>query len=515
MASGPAVRTVWDAPGANILGAPTRDGRLVTCADPMSGDLAVLDTATGKLRRLTEKGRAAAKEYASFSVPSRDGSAVAYAWFNDAGFYDLRVVPVSGGTPRVLFRNPEAGFVQPTAWTPDGRRILTLLFRKDNISQIAFVDAATGSVQVLRSLNWVYPKRMDLSPDGRWIVYDSFGGDKPGPRDIYALAADGSSERKVVESPGEDVFPVWSPDGTSIVFASDRTGTMDAWLLPLENGRASAEARVIARDLGDFLPMGATAGGALFHGVRLGGTDIVLAGANGTSTVLRTRTPGRNSAPAWSRDGRRIAYLSLRGAATFGVQTRAIVVHDVGTGVERDVPAALATVASVRWSPDGEWLLASGSDGKGRAGLFRVRVRDGLLRPEAIRENADYSGVPGDWDMDGGIVTDASAQALAVSRDGSRTARAYATRVVAGDREWPAEGVRWMDWQAGELLGSARGLPVALGADGVRKLSWKDYDGGPFSVHPDGRTVAYAVGRLRSEVRVMDNAFPVLLPARP
>ena len=182
---------VWNAAGANVLGAPTMDGRQVTCVEPGSGNLAVVETATGKLRRLTNNV-AGTKEFAYFSAPSRDGTRVAYAWFNEAGFYDLCVVPMAGGDPRVLFHNEEAGFVQPSSWTPDGKQILTLFFRKDNISQIALVDAENGAVRVLKSLNWVYPKRMEISPDGRWIAYDSFSGDKPGPRDIFVLAMDGS-----------------------------------------------------------------------------------------------------------------------------------------------------------------------------------------------------------------------------------------------------------------------------------------------------------------------------------
>src|SRR5262245_43027119 len=131
---------VWNAPGANVLGAPTADGKWLTCVDPASGDLAILEIATGKVRRLTTKDSAAAKEFAYFSVASRDGRRVAYAWFNDAAFYDLRVTGIAGGASRVLFRNEEAGFVQPSSWTPDGKQILTLFFRKDNISQIALVD---------------------------------------------------------------------------------------------------------------------------------------------------------------------------------------------------------------------------------------------------------------------------------------------------------------------------------------------------------------------------------------
>ena len=492
------VRVVWNVPGANVLGAPTHDGKLLTCVDPSSGNLAVLDVATSKLRRLTEKS--GAKEFAYFSTPSRDGKHIAYAWFNDAGFYDLRVIPMSGGETRILFRNEEAGFVQPTSWTPDGKHILTLFFRKDNISQIALVDSKTGAVRVLRSLNWVYPKRMDISPDGRWIAYDSFAGDKPGPRDIYLLAIDGSSERKIVQSPAEDLFPAWSPDGTEILFASDRDGTTDAWAVAVKDGNQ----RLIHRDLGHFLPMGITAAGDLFYGTRTGTTEIVIS-ANGRTDLLPTRTPGQNSAPAWSRDGKRLAYLSRRGAANFGVQSRVIVIRDIAEKTERDVPTTLATIASLRWSPDGEWLLASGSDGKGRSGVFRVRAKDGLVRPEVISETADHTGIPADWNTDGTVLSDSAVSAFAQRR--GVTARATATSVKAGSREWPVADATWLEWQGDHLLAAHGKQALLLTPEGVRQLSWKNYDGGPFSVHPDGKTIAYAIGETRSEVLVMEQIF--------
>lgn len=512
---------MWNAPGANVLGAPTPDGRLVTCIDPASGDLAVLETATGALRRLTHKPTSAAKEFAYFSVPSRDGSRAAYAWFNEAGFYDLRVVPIApavppdaptatpAAAPRILFRNEEAGFVQPTSWTPDGKRILTLFFRKDNISQIALVDATSGEVRVLKSLNWVYPKRMEISPDGKWIAYDSFGGDKPGPRDIYMLAMDGSRESKVVEGPGEDLFPSWSPDGNQIVFASDRSGTMDAWTLRIEEGRAAGEPQIVKRDLKQFLPMGITAAGDLFYGLRTGSTNIALSTSSGELRELPTRTPGRNSAPAWSRDGKRLAYLSRRGAENFGLQARTIAVHDMESGAERDVPAKLAHVESLRWSPDGEWLLASGSDGKGRSGLFRVRVSDGMVRTEAFDETADYRGIPGDWMPDGTVVRgSAGVKALAVSHDGELVARAYEDRVEAGPGKWPTRNVTWLEWHAGSLLG-ARERKI-IGVSGPEPPPVIRYDGGPFSVRPGGKAIAYTTGGMQSEIWVLEHAVAPL-----
>ncbi|MDZ4799632.1 MAG: hypothetical protein SGI92_15830 [Bryobacteraceae bacterium] len=501
------VRPIWNAPGASIQGAPTRDGRFLTSVDPTSGDLALLEVGTGSMRRLTNKGVGQTKQFAWFSVPSPDASQVAVAWFNDAGFYELRVVAVNGDGERVLFRNEESGFVQPTSWTPDGKQILTLFFRKDNISQIALVDAQSGSVRILRSLNWVYPKRMQLSPDGRWIVYDSFADDRPGPRDIYILAVDGSQESRVVDGPSDDLFPVWSPDGKEILFGSDRGGTMDAWAIRIEDGKALGEPRCIRRNMGQFVPMGVTAKGDLIFGLRIRTAEIALIQGDHEPVTLSTRTPGRNSAPAWSGDGTRLAYLSIRGPENFSTPARVVVVHDMKSGNERDLPVKLATIASIRWSPDNEWLLASGSDGKGRAGLFRIRVRDGSVRTEALTSSPDPAGLGGDYAKDGHVIRADEAIALAVARASGTVARATKSRVYAGTSEWAIEGVTWLEWKGDGLLAGTRATPLLLNSSGVRKLFWKGYDGGPFSIHPDRETIAIGVGGMRSEVWVMEHAF--------
>jgi serine/threonine protein kinase len=59
------------------------------------------------------------------------------------------------------------------------------------------------------------------SPDGRSIAYAS---DQSGSSDIWVQSVDGGDPVQLTRSPGQDTEPSWSPDGRSIVFRSDREG---------------------------------------------------------------------------------------------------------------------------------------------------------------------------------------------------------------------------------------------------------------------------------------------------
>src|SRR5688572_27768482 len=84
----------------SFTGGPSFDGRYVSFADPASGNLMVRETATGAVRTLTTS---APKEFAYFSALSRDSGKAAYAWFNNEGFYDLRVVNTDGTGMKILY----------------------------------------------------------------------------------------------------------------------------------------------------------------------------------------------------------------------------------------------------------------------------------------------------------------------------------------------------------------------------------------------------------------------------
>ena len=89
------------------------------------------------------------------------------------------------------------------------------------ILSVLTVSSYAGNVSWLR-----YPS---ISPDGKSVVF-SYGGD------LYIVASEGGEARKLTSHQAYDYSPVWSPDGKTIVFASDRFGNFDIYKVPVKGG---------------------------------------------------------------------------------------------------------------------------------------------------------------------------------------------------------------------------------------------------------------------------------------
>lgn len=570
----PKPRRVWADRSANTLGAPSFDGQYLSYVDPATGNLALRELSTGKSRMLTRKKSPSEEgQFAYFSTISRDTRQVAYAWFNEEGFYDLRVVEITENgalaPPRVLYRNAEAGFVQPCSWSPDGKQILTLFFRKDNISQIALVDAADGGVKVLKSLQWIYPKRMDFSPDGRSIVYDNLGESGGEERDIFLLSVDGSRETRIVEDPATDLFPLWSPDGESVAFTSDRGGAMRAWAVPINAGEAAGPPVVLSGELGRPLPLGFTAKGDYYYGRRSGAVDVKVARLDlatgtlsGTAVNASLRFPGRNTAPAWSADGKRLAYLTRRGSENYGQDSRFITVLSIDTGDERELNPRLAHIERLTWSPDGNSLLVSGADRRSRGGLFLVDAETAETETLLLDIDSGFRGPEAAWAADGKAVyfvrgeggDGASLMLRSIEpHEGQVVYRAEDRRIghlksspagrwlafTQSDSEGrevtlyafdtrekklrkfiplPAEGLESVSWSFdgnGILVGVMQAghselWQIPLEGGGARKLRLPEGWNAEVSPHPDGHRVAFTAGRDFEEVWVIENLAAAL-----
>jgi imidazolonepropionase-like amidohydrolase/Tol biopolymer transport system component len=79
---------------------------------------------------------------------------------------------------------------------------------------------------------------LDVSPDGRQIVFDLLG-------DIFIMPIEGGAApaKRIAGGPAFDMQPRFSPDGRRLAFTSDRDGLWNVWTMDLEGGNAQQISR--------------------------------------------------------------------------------------------------------------------------------------------------------------------------------------------------------------------------------------------------------------------------------
>jgi Tol biopolymer transport system component len=270
----------------------------------------------------------------------------------------------------------------PVGIVPDASAVVIVRSFPDRTNQVGVISVRDGSYRSIKSLEWRYPKRVSLSPDGRYLAYDAPAGDNGSPEDIFVLAIDGSRESVVVAGTADDSRPLWTPDGTHLVFLSDRTGTNPSlWSIAVENGRAIGSPALLKADIGAIEPLGVTRDGGLIYQVA-GRTrqNIYTAPWDGTKVTSRPmlvteQFVNSSTGPAWSPDGQSLAFYSLRSRPE-------IVIRSMTTGAERTVAIPSALFAPFQsgpiWFPDGQsmLILVNDSQGSGRA-FYRLRLDSG------------------------------------------------------------------------------------------------------------------------------------------
>ena len=148
------------------------------------------------------------------------------------------------------------------------------------------------------------------TPDGSRILYTTT---QPGSgSQLRSITADGKDSRLLTNSPGGNQSPDVSPDGRTVAFVSAREGNQDVYLMDIAAGEARRVGKTPARESSPrFLPNGdlvfVTERGGKSKGSRLA---RLPAGAAAPVTVLETEEP--IASIDISRDGKRAAYVTGR-----------------------------------------------------------------------------------------------------------------------------------------------------------------------------------------------------------
>ena len=375
-----------DVPNLDFTGELSSDGKFLpyTGSDDY-GRLMLFDVVTGKTRALTVDAPRNDVSIES-SVVSPDDSEVAYAWeSSDCHCTEIRTVHTQGlgNPPRVLVRD-ESHSIRLFDWSRTGTEILALLSGKDFSHQIALVSTQDGTVRTVKT-GLEYLVSMHLSPDGQYVAYDYPVSADNAARDIFLISTDGSSEAiPLVQSTFQDAYPIWTPDGRGVVFASDQSGTLGLWLVPVLAGRPQEAPRLVAKDVGRMRPLSVTRDGRLLYLLQSGAVDVYTARLAPDGTIDAGSAAqaagsylGSNMDPDWSPDGRSIVYVSRR--RTMAPRQQALVVHSIDTGQDRALWPDLDGFIEPRWAPDGASILVRGGDRRGVSGAWRVDARTGSI----------------------------------------------------------------------------------------------------------------------------------------
>ncbi len=278
--------------------------------------------------------------------------------------------------------------------------VLAYRERKRNLGELVWLDRGGQPLATVgEHTDYIHPW---LSPDSRRAVVELVDPDTQA-HSVWMLDLERGSRSQFVPGPSQSHFPVWSPDGRTILFSSDRGGP---W-------------RLFAK---------------------------AVTGAGAGEELLKSTTS--SLALDWSRDGRFILYQTVHPSTRSDIWALPM--------VPRGQPFAVADSASnerqAQLSPDGRWV-AYVSDDSGRENIWVQRFPDATERwpistaggsqPQWRRDGRELFYISGDFKLMAVVVNAASSFDASVPR--ALFSLRYADQLAARNNFMPAaDGSRFL-----------------------------------------------------------------------
>jgi TolB protein len=356
---------------------------------------------------------------------SPDGERIAFRSSREGGG-----IFVMGRTGEAVRRVTRVGF--NPSWSPDGTELAFTTTSMDinpqnseGTGELWVVGAAGGEPRRIFEGDAIQPT---WSPHHRRIAFARRLGN--GVRtDIWTIPPTGGEPVALTNDAPVDWNPIWAPDGKSLYFVSDRSGTMNLWRLAIdeESGKARGEPVPIV-----------TPSPFLAHpAISADGAHLAYSSVLRTTNIQRlafdpvTMTPAGDavwvttgsrlwSSPDPSPDGQLVTmYTRVEPEGDL------YVIRPDGTGL-RQLTSDPAFDRVPHWSPDGQWISCF-SNRSGKLQIWKIRPDGSDLRQVTdYEEDAPFSA----WSPD--------SSRIASSGFGGQRLQAF---VVNVNRPWTEQRV--------------------------------------------------------------------------
>jgi Tol biopolymer transport system component/C-terminal processing protease CtpA/Prc len=147
---------------------------------------------------------------------------------------------------------------------------------------LAVAAALTAIIGLTAQTNPLWMRFSAISPDGKTIAFSYKG-------DLFTVAAQGGTAHQLTSNSAYDAYPVWSPDGQQIAFASAREGSLDVYIV----GKDGGTPKRLTTDSGNETPLCfLNDGTVLFEAVDMPSAQSILFADRSFPQVYQVSTSG-------------------------------------------------------------------------------------------------------------------------------------------------------------------------------------------------------------------------------
>lgn len=230
-----------------------------------------------------------------------------------------------------------------------------------------------GNISALAQMAW--------SPDGQHIIYRAVFNFTI---DLFMMDANGSNRRPITQDGHNNHAPSWSPDGKRVAYSSDLDGEAEIAVIdiacspdpvPCGVNRQQLTTNAVVDDAPAWSPDGRW---IAFHSFRDRDYEIYVMDADGSNQRRLTNSPGRDLYPTWSPDSQQLAFISERdnNFELYVIDVGCLSKGTVCTDKERRLTSSDIHELTPQWSPDSSQILFS----VGEFESFLLDVQSGVTQ---------------------------------------------------------------------------------------------------------------------------------------